>query len=257
MIKRKLTENIRRVEERIQRACARVGRSPAEIRLVAVTKTVGLDVIRTLLEMGTEDLGESRVQELVRRASMITEWQRRRGFEPASTPPALPRWHLVGHLQRNKVKLVLPFTHLIHSLDSLRLAEEIDAQSRKLDRVTPVLLQVNAANEPQKSGVAVAAATHLADQLRTLPNLRLCGLMAMAPLTDDEKRIRHTFGRARELFDEMVHERIGGPHFRELSLGMSQDFEYGIEVGATLIRVGSALFEGIEQTIEPAAAESA
>jgi len=250
MIKRKLTENIRRVEERIQRACARVGRSPTQVKLVAVTKTVGLDVIRTLIEMGTEDLGESRVQELVRRASMISEWQRRRGFEKTA-PPAGPRWHLVGHLQRNKVKLVLPWTHLIHSVDSLRLAEEIDAQSRKLATVTPILLQVNAANEPQKSGVVVAAATHLAEQLRTLPNLRLCGLMAMGPLTTDEKLIRHAFARTRELFDEIVHERIGGPEFTELSLGMSQDFEYAIEVGATLVRIGSALFEGIEQTIEP------
>jgi len=153
---------------------------------------------------------------------------------------------MIGHLQRNKVRAVLPWIDLIHSVDSLRLAEEIDLQSSKLGRVTPVLLQVNSADEPQKSGVAVAAATHLAEQITSLEHLEVRGLMAMAPQTDEVDRIRHVFGRTRELFEEIVLERICGPEFKELSLGMSQDFEEAIEFGATYVRIGSALFEGIE-----------
>ena len=148
--------------------------------------------------------------------------------------------------------MVLPWTELVHSVDSLRLAEEINAQSAKLDRVTPILLQVNAGGEGSKSGVAVAAATHLAEQLVSLKNIEIRGLMAMAPLTDDESVIRNTFERTRELFDEIVTERICGSWFKELSLGMTNDFEYAIEYGATFVRIGSALFEGIELGAEPA-----
>ncbi len=158
---------------------------------------------------------------------------------------------MVGHLQRNKVKAVLPWVDMIHSLDSLRLAEEIDAQSAKLGRKIPVLLEVNAADEPNKYGVAVAAITHLAEQISSLEHIDLRGLMAMAPLTDDESRIRYIFGRVRELLEEIVAERTCGPQFGELSIGMSNDFEYGIEAGATYVRIGTALLRGIELAPEP------
>ncbi|UCE60162.1 MAG: YggS family pyridoxal phosphate-dependent enzyme [Phycisphaerales bacterium] len=246
MLKRKLSENFKRVEQRIEDACHRAGRKSSSITLVAVTKTVSLDVVRALLETGTVHLGENRVQELAKRAAMINEWlDRRARGTPAGTRPK-PHWHMIGHLQRNKVKSVLPWIDLIHSLDSLRLAEEIDAQSAKLDRVTPALLQVNASGERAKSGIAVAAVTHLAEQLNTLKHLEIRGLMTMAPLTDDETVIRHTFERTRELFDEIVGERLCGPAFRELSMGMTNDFELAIEHGATYVRIGSALFEGVE-----------
>jgi pyridoxal phosphate enzyme (YggS family) len=249
MVKRKLADNLKQVQERIAEACQAAGRSPSEVTLVAVTKYVSPDVIRSLVDLGHEDIGESRVQELTRRAGMLAEWQRRRGHRDGAEEQAadVPRWHLIGHLQRNKVKAVLPYVSIIHSVDSLRLAEEIDAQATRLNRVMPILLQVNAADEAQKFGVAVAAATHLAEQLQTLKHLELRGLMAMAPLTDDEVRIRHTFQRTRELFDEIVGERVAGPAFRELSMGMSSDFEWAIAAGATMVRIGSTLFEGIEQ----------
>lgn len=251
-MKRKLTENWKRVLGRIEEACGRAGRNPSNVTLVAVTKYASLDIIRTLVDMGVTHIGESRVQELTKRAASINEWLSRRARDINAGAKPRPNWHMVGHLQRNKVKAVLPWVDLIHSVDSLRLAEEIDAQAAKIGRVIPVLLEINAAGEVSKQGVAVAAATHLAEQVGSLPHIKLRGLMAMAPLTDDESIIRSAFGRVRELFDEIVGERLCGPDFGDLSLGMSNDFEYGIEAGATYVRIGSSLFQGIELAPEPA-----
>jgi pyridoxal phosphate enzyme (YggS family) len=151
---------------------------------------------------------------------------------------------MIGHLQRNKVRQVLPIVSLIHSVDTLRLAEEINASAPKLGLCPRILLQVNTSDEPQKYGVQVGAATHLAEQIETLPNLKLVGLMTMAPLTHDKDLIRASFVRARELFIEMRGERIVGPEFTELSMGMSSDYEVAIEEGATILRIGSAIFAG-------------
>lgn len=245
-VKRTLGDNWKRLNERIAEVCRRTGRDPDSVKIVAVTKTATIDMIRALVELGVADLGENRVAELTRRAAMLSEWLNRRPLEVAAGELVRPRWHMIGHLQRNKVKSVLPWVGMIHSVDSLRLAEEIDTHVGAMNRKMPVLIQVNATDEKQKFGVAVAAATHLAEQAHTLPHLEVRGLMAMGPLTDDVTRIRQVFTRVRELFDEIVGTRLCGPQFTELSLGMSQDFEYAIEVGATYIRVGSALFEGIE-----------
>ena len=253
-MRRKLSENWKRVEQRINDACHRAHRDPSSVTLVAITKYASLDIVRTMVDLGFPNLGESRVQELTKRAAAVHESLSRRPRGPGARPR--PRWHMVGHLQRNKVKAVLPWVDLIHSVDSLRLAEEIDAESAKLDRVTPILLQVNASEEGTKQGVAVAATTHLSEQLASLEHIELRGLMAMGPLTEDEGRIRHTFERVRELFDEVVGERMCGPAFRELSVGMSHDFEWAIEAGSTFVRIGSALFEGIELSVEPVPAES-
>lgn len=252
-MKRKLTENFKRVEQRIQSACDRAGRSRESVTLVAVTKYASLDIVRMMVDLGITDLGESRVQELTKRAAAVNESLARRTREATAT--ARPRWHLVGHLQRNKVKAALPWVDLIHSVDSLRLAEEIDLQSGKLGRITPILLQVNASEESSKGGVAVAAATHLGEQIRSLEYIELCGMMAMGPLSDDETRVRSVLERVQELFEEMIGERVCGPAFKELSLGMSRDFELAIEMGATFVRIGSALFEGMELSPAPAHAE--
>ena len=250
-MRRRLSDNLKALEERIEAACARAGRARSEVTVVTVTKSVGLDVIRTLVEMGTTHLGENRAQELARRAGMVAEGLRRQSGTEAGDVVREPVWHMIGHLQRNKVKALLPWVQLIHSVDSLRLAEEIDAQAKRLGKVIPVLLEVNAADEPQKQGIAVAATTHLAEQLQTLQHLRVHGLMTMAPLTDDLHVARRTFDRLRELFDEVTYERICGPEFCELSMGMSNDFEPAIEAGATFIRVGSLIFDGIESSGEP------
>ncbi|RJP35927.1 MAG: YggS family pyridoxal phosphate-dependent enzyme [Phycisphaerales bacterium] len=250
-MKHQLRSNVDRVMERIHAACDRAGRRRDQVRVVIVTKYVALDVIRSLLEMGWRDLGESRPQELCRRAAATREWVERQIHNPANTLTLddLPRWHLVGHLQRNKVKPVLKWAHVIHSVDTLRLAEEINAQSVEAAVTTDVLLEVNVAGEAHKHGVAVAAAVHLAEMIATLKRVRLCGLMAMAPLTDDPAPIRRVFERTGELFDEIRHEGIGGDDFTELSMGMTNDFEHAIEFGATLLRIGSAFFEGIMQPV--------
>lgn len=255
LMKRKLTENWKRIEQRIADACERAHRKPSSVTLVAVTKAASLEIIRSLVEIGLTDLGENHVQELIKRAAMLRECVGRRALDPSSAPLSAPRWHMIGHVQRNKVRGLLPWVELVHSVDSLRLAEGIDAESAKLDRKMPILLEVNASGEASKCGVAVAATTHLAEQISSLRHIELRGLMAMAPLTDDESVIRNTFQRVRELFDEVVGERMCGPSFKELSLGMSSDFEYGIEAGATYVRVGSALFEGIELAPQPAEVE--
>lgn len=245
-MKRKLSENWKRIDERVANACERAGRTRDSVSIVAVTKTASMDVIRALVDMGVEHFGENRVSELAKRAAMIQEWHTRRTGRGSVAGTEPPQWHMVGHLQRNKVRTLLPWVGMIQSVDSLRLAEELDLQAGKIDRRIPILLEVNASGEGSKQGVAVAAATHLSEQIDSLEFLELRGLMTMAPLTDDESVIRHTFGRMYELFEEVIGERICSSSFRELSMGMSGDFEWAIEAGATIVRIGTALFEGIE-----------
>lgn len=252
---RKLSENWKRIEQRVGEAASRARRDPKSVTIVAVTKTASVEIVQALVDLGVRDLGENRVQEFARRAALLKEWLDQRSASAATTA-VRPRWHMIGHLQRNKVKALLPWVDVIQTVDSLRLAEEIDAQAGKIGRVIPILLEVNASGESNKTGVAVAAAIHLAEQIRTLRQLDLRGLMAMGPLSDDRERVRQAFGRVRELFDEIVGERVAGPQFRELSMGMSADFEIGIELGATCVRIGSALFEGMELPAEPAVTES-
>jgi len=248
-MRRKLAENLKRIRERIQTACGRSGRRPEDVRLVTVTKTVEVDIIRAVIEMGLLELGENRVQELVKRAGMINEYlSRRRKLDPGSTPPE-PRWHMIGHLQRNKVKSVLPWVSMVHSLDNLRLAEEISKEAQHLGITVPVLVQVNVAGEKTKHGIAVGATSHLTEHVRTLPGLQIVGLMTMAPLTNDPEGARPCFRRLREIAEDMRHERVVGPEFTELCMGMTNDFEVAIEEGATTIRLGRALFEGITETV--------
>jgi PLP dependent protein len=244
-MRRKLTDNIKRVRERMAAACDRGHRRVDDVRLVAVTKTVEIDVIRAAFDAGLHELGESRVQELIKRAGMLHELlARRRQMDPKEVVPE-PRWHMIGHLQRNKVRALVPWIEMVHSLDSLRLAEEISADAVFTDRPTPLLVEVNVSGEKSKYGIAVGAVSHLIAQIRELPGIRIVGLMTMAPLSDDPKLARPYFARLREVFEDLRTEGIVGPEFRELSMGMSNDFEVAIEEGATLVRVGHALFDGV------------
>jgi PLP dependent protein len=239
-----LAEKLDEVRERIASAAAKVKRDPGEITLVAVTKTAAPEQIREILQLGVQDLGESRVQVLAQRAAQLNEFYQRRQLHGDGQPAQKIRWHMIGHLQRNKVKPVLPIVQMVHSVDSLRLAEELDAQAAKLGRRIPVLLQVNASDESSKFGVAVGAAVHLAEQIDSMPNLQMTGLMTMAPLDTTEEKIRHTFARAREIFEEMKWHKIGGTGLRHLSMGMSHDYEPAILEGSTMVRIGTALFGG-------------
>jgi pyridoxal phosphate enzyme (YggS family) len=204
-----------------------------------VTKSADFEAIKEILRLGYDHLGENRVQQLKKVATQVSEYLQP---EPGGVPPREVHWHMIGHLQRNKVRQVLPLVSLIHSVDTLRLAEEISGAAAKMHLRPRILLQVNTCNEPQKYGVPVGAATHLAEQIETLPNLQLIGLMTMAPLTRNRDVIRTSFTRARELFYEMRGEKIVGPHFTELSMGMSSDYEIAVEEGATILRIGSAIF---------------
>lgn len=237
--KSRIEQNLQRIRENIAAACARSGRSPQEVRIVAVTKSVDCDTIMNVLDAGLTDLAENRVQQLVDRQLEIAERLGRR----RSLPVPQVRWHMIGHLQRNKVKQVLEITHLVHSVDSLRLAEEINDRAEKLNRRADVLLQVNCSQEPQKSGAAVGAAMHLAELLCTMQHLRLVGLMTMASLGDKPDVARPAFSLLREMFDELRFNKVGGADFCQLSMGMSQDYTVAVEEGATLLRIGSALFE--------------
>ena len=244
-----LSDKLDEVRERIAAAAAKAKREPGEVTLVAVTKTAAPEQIREIVQLGISDLGESRVQVLTQRAAQMNEQLQRRmthaGTGGASETAAKPvRWHMIGHLQRNKVKAVLPLVSLVHSIDSLRLAEEIDAQAAKAGRKVPVLMQVNAGEEPQKHGVAVGAAVHLAEQIDSMPNLQFVGLMTMAPLEAAEAKVRQAFSRTREIFEELRWHKIGGAGLRHLSMGMSNDYELAILEGATMVRIGSALFGG-------------
>lgn len=236
----KISEKIKRVEENIIAACSRSGRDRGDVKLVVVTKSASFESVLEVLNFGITNLGENRVQQLKKVASQLEETLK------DSDPALLGKinWHMIGHLQRNKVRQVLSQTTLIHSVDTLRLAEEINAGAKKMNLRSKVLLQVNTSNEPQKYGVPVGAAMHLAEQIETLPNIELSGLMTMGPLTLDKNAIRSCFSRAMELFLEMRGEKIVGPYFTELSMGMSSDYEIAVEEGATILRIGSAIFAG-------------
>jgi len=249
LLRRRLQDNLKRVNDTIAEAALSVRRDPREVQLVAVTKTVDPEVIRILLELGQVHLAENRVQQLVQRASMLKEhYQRRLDMGELQQPPPV-RWHMVGHLQRNKVKPLLPWVHLIHSVDTLRLGEEINNQARKLNRVQEVFLQVKCVDEPQKFGVPVAAASYLAEQLNSLPHLKVTGLMTMAPLTDDPEQSRAVFERLEEIFLDIRRDGELGPEFKHLSMGMSQDYAVAVQCGATVVRIGSALFEGLQRQL--------
>jgi hypothetical protein len=221
-----LERNVTRVRATLATACATRGRAPAEVTLVAVTKYAELDWIRGLYDLGLRDFGESRPQQLVERARLF---------------PTDVRWHLIGHLQRNKAALVVPHVHTIHSVDSVRLARQLSRDAESLGRSIRALLEVNVSGEAAKDGFGVDDLRTAFSELFGLPRLEITGLMTMAPLSDDAETSRPVFGRLRELRDEL---RGTHPTLVDLSMGMSGDYGVGVEEGATLIRVGTALWEG-------------
>ncbi len=249
----RLGEAYRQVIDRIAEATARVGREPKDVAMVAVTKNASPDEIRALVEMGHKDLGESRVQQLSQRVAVMDEFLSRRrklaGAAPKTGAPGAPgtpvdevRWHMVGHLQRNKVKQVAPLVRLIHSIDTLRVAEEVHNFAVRSDRIIDVLIQANISQEHSKFGVALPAVIHLAEQIDTMPHMQLRGLMTMAARSDNPEDARPIFAQASDLFNDIKTAKIGGSGWNILSMGMSEDFEVAIEEGANMVRVGRALF---------------
>lgn len=242
MIVRERFEDVRK---RVADAAVRSGRRPEDVLIVAVTKGAAIEQVREIIDAGHGDLGESRVNSLAQRVAVIEEYLERHRTMTSTrqaTPPPKVRWHLIGTLQRNKVKKALEYAHLIHSVDTLRLAEEIQDRAVGRDRPAEILLQVNASHEKQKHGFPIAAAVHVAEQIDSMINLKLRGLMTMGPLSEDAVRTRAAFEQAREVFDEIRRAGIGGGDFNLLSMGMSGDFETAIECGANVVRIGSAIF---------------
>lgn len=236
------------VQQRIAAAAAKSGRAADEIILVAVTKYAAIDDIRELVGLGHVDLGESQVQQLVQRSALMEEYMQRLHELRRDTGKGREvRWHMIGHLQRNKARKVIPLTRLIHSLDSLRLAEEIQAAATKQEQPVEVLIQINVTDEKTKHGIAPAAAAHMLDQIDTMMNIKPRGMMVMGPTPGpdgevDLDAVRRAFTRAKELFDDLRKTATCGDRFDILSMGMTHDFELAIECGANIVRVGSAIF---------------
>jgi hypothetical protein len=225
-----LSSQLETVRRRIGAACARAGRSPDEVTLVAVTKTVSAAVAAVLPELGVLDLGESRPQELWRKAAAL---------------PHTVRWHLVGHLQRNKVPRTLPLVQMIHSVDSTRLLCALEGEAARRQRTVDVLLEVNASGEAAKHGFAPQMVVGLAPEVNALRHVRVRGLMTMAAHEDDPERARTTFALVRALREQFRGVLAPEHSLDHLSMGMSNDFEVAIEEGATLVRLGTVLFEGL------------
>lgn len=242
----RLRDNLARVRETIAQACRRSGRDPGDVRLVAVTKYVGLDVVRALLDIGLRDLGENRVQQLAERAETLGAAKLDLLAPPAEDDPT-PRWHMIGHLQRNKCKATLRHARIVHSLDSPRLLQELEKQAAALETTVDVFLEINVAGEDSKSGAAVSDAQTLAHEASRCPHIRLRGLMTMAPFEPDPEAARPHFARLRKILEELRRTGVGGPECKHLSMGMTNDYAVAVEEGATFVRVGSALFEGVDR----------
>jgi PLP dependent protein len=252
-----LEQRYQEVQDRIAAAAVRAGRDEGVI-LVAVTKHAEPDQIRTLINLGHRDFGENRIQHLIQRAAMCEEYLARHrvlgrtpkprsglfdsGSPTQAQPPDAVRWHMIGHLQRNKARKAAETCRLIHSVDSLRLAEELQTIGLKRDRATEVLLQVNCSGEPQKFGCPPPAARHLAEQIETMLFVRLRGVMTMAAYSDDPEASRPAFARCREIFEDIRATGVGEGRFNILSMGMSHDCEVAISEGANIVRIGAAIF---------------
>lgn len=225
----RLAENLAGVKQRIERAALAVDRDPATVRLVAVTKYVDADVIRRLYKLGCRDFGESRPQAL---------WEKAVELEDLDL-----RWHMIGHLQTNKVRRTLPCVSLLHSADTIHLLQKVDQESKRLDLVAQVLCEINISGDETKHGFSPDAIESALREIAELSNVRVRGLMAMASRQGGVERAEDDFRRMQELMADLKHFRIAGVELDELSMGMSADFEQAIAHGATIVRVGSVLFQ--------------
>ena len=222
-----LRENLKKVEENIEAACKRAGRDRSEVTLIAVSKTKPVEMLQEVYDTGIREFGENKVQEMMDKYEVL---------------PKDIHWHMIGHLQRNKVKYLMGKAALIHSVDSLRLAEEISAQSVKHDVTTDVLIEVNIAGEESKFGTSKEEAIALVEAAAKLPNIHICGLMTIAPYVENPEDNRKYFRGIRELSVDIKEKNIDNVDMRILSMGMSGDYEVAIEEGATMVRVGTGIF---------------
>lgn len=222
-----IAEQLQTVRNEITEACKRSGRNPEEVTLIAVSKTKPVSMIEEAIQAGQTVFGENKVQELCSKYEVL---------------PKNLTWHLIGHLQRNKVKYIADKAALIHSVDSLRLAETIDQEGKKHNRVIPVLIEVNVAEEDTKFGVTVEETLPLIEEISKLSNIQVKGLMTIAPYVDNPEENRPVFRRLKKLSVDIDSKNMNNVYMDILSMGMTSDYQVAVEEGATMVRVGTGIF---------------
>ena len=222
-----VTENLKNVEEKIAQACLRSGRSQDEVTLIAVSKTKPVEMMQEAIAYGITTFGENKVQEITEKQKVLTQ--------PLN-------WHMIGHLQRNKVKYIAGKVALIHSVDSLRLAKTISEEAVKHNCEIPILIEVNVAGEESKFGVSVEETLPLIEEIAKLPAIHVEGLMTIAPYVEDPEENRPVFRKLKELSVDIAAKNINNVRMAILSMGMTGDYEVAVEEGATLVRVGTGVF---------------
>ncbi len=223
-----IAQNIQKLRNSIEEICKQCNRKPEDLTVVAVSKTWPQQYIREAFNSGITDVGENYVQELLAKQKELSD---------------LPlRWHFIGHLQSNKVKYIIDTVCLIHSVDDIGVGKEINKRAAKIGKVQDVLIEVHTTKEQTKFGVRPEHTKELIKQLATLPNLRVCGLMTMGPFSEDPEDSRPSFRLLRNLRDEILREGIDTISMQHLSMGMTHDYTIAIEEGATILRIGTAIF---------------
>ncbi len=222
-----ISDNIKKIQKNIEKSCQKAGRDPKEVTLIAVSKTKPIPMLEEAYQAGSRDFGENKVQEIM------------------DKHPALPediRWHMIGHLQRNKVKYIVDKVALVHSVDSLRLAEELSRQAGKKQAEIDVLVEVNIAEEESKFGTSRAEAIQLVEEMAKLPHIHVKGLMTIAPFVEDPEENRKYFRQIKELSVDITKKNIDNVSMSVLSMGMTNDYMVAVEEGATMVRVGTGIF---------------
>lgn len=222
-----LAENLQEVEQKIKEACKKANRAREDITLIAVSKTKPVSMLKEVYDLGIRDFGENKVQELSEKYPQM---------------PSDVRWHMIGHLQRNKVKQVIDKAALIHSVDSVRLAETIEAEAAKKNIIVNILVEVNVAEEESKFGLKVDEVIPAVEQIAALPHIRVQGLMTIAPFVENPEENRTVFARLQKLSVDIAEKNIDNVSVDILSMGMTNDYQVAIEEGATMIRVGTGIF---------------
>jgi len=222
-----LQENLNQVEKNITMACKKAGRKREDITLIAVSKTKPAEMLSEIYNCGVRDFGENKVQEICEKREVL---------------PKDIHWHMIGHLQRNKVKYIVSDVTLIHSVDTYRLAEEINIQAKKINRIVPILIEVNIAGETTKFGISKEETLQLVTEIAKLENVHIQGLMTIAPYVEDPEENREYFKKIKELSVDIANENIDNVSMDILSMGMTGDYMVAIEEGATMVRVGTGIF---------------
>ena len=223
-----MKQRLEQIKERIRKACESCSRDADSVRLVAVSKTIAAGTVKEAIEAGVTVLGENYIQEAREKFNTLVQY-------PVS-------WHFIGHLQSNKAKYAVRLFDLIHSVDSFKLARELDKQAKKLDKIQRILVQVNIGAEDTKSGISADEAPGLISEISRLENLSIRGLMTMPPYFYQPEKVKPFFAALRELRDRIKAQALPNVSLEELSMGMTGDFEVAIEEGATLVRIGTAIF---------------